>query len=141
MGIFGGAYLRDRRLVLLIPLVTMFLSDVFLGFHGMIIWVYGSLLVISYIAILLNNRTNFLNCTFAVLGGSLCFFLITNFGVWFMSGFYEKSISGLFTCYIMALPFFQNTLAGSIIYGAIMFGVYEGLKHYLPDMLIDSIQK
>ena len=141
MGLFGGAYLKDRRLVFLIPLVAMVIADTFLGFHGMMVWVYGSLILISMMGILLKNRTSLVNCSVAALGGSLLFFLVTNFGVWFISGFYEKSIAGLITCYAMALPFFHNTLAGSVVYSAIMFGGYEGLKNYLPDSVPDSIRK
>ena len=141
IGLFGWAYLKDRRLVFLIPLITMLIADAFLGFHGTMIWVYGSLILISIMGILLKNRTTLKNCVIATLGGSLLFFLVTNFGVWIMSGFYEKSIAGLFTCYAMALPFFYNSLAGSVVYSAIMFGGYEGLKNYLPDSVPDSIRK
>jgi len=141
MGLFGGAYLKDSRLVFLIPLIAMIIADSFLGFHGMMFWVYGSLILISMIGILLKNRTTLKNCAVATLSGSLLFFLVTNFGVWIMSGFYEKSIVGLLTCYSMALPFFHNTLAGSIVYSAIMFGGYEGLKTYLSDGVPDSIWK
>jgi len=141
MGLFGGAYLKDRRLVFLIPLVAMVIADAFLGFHGTMIWVYGSLILVSMMGILLTNRTSLVNCSVAALGGSLLFFLVTNFGVWLISGFYEKSIAGLITCYAMALPFFHNTLAGSVVYSAIMFGGYEVLKNYLPDSVPDSIQK
>ena len=141
MGLFGGAYLKDRRLVFLIPLIAMIIADAFLGFHGTMIWVYGSLILISMVGILLKNRTSLINCSAAALGSSLLFFLVTNFGVWIVNGFYAKSIAGLFTCYAMALPFFHNTLAGSVFYCAVMFGGYEGLKHYFPEMLPDSIWK
>ena len=141
IGLFGGAYLQDRRLALLFPLIAMIISDAFLGFHGTMVWVYGSLILISMMGILLQNRITLKNCTVATLGGSLLFFLVTNFGVWIISGFYEKSIAGLITCYSMALPFFHNTLAGSVVYSAIMFGGYEGLKNYLPDSVPDSIRK
>jgi len=141
MGLFGGAYLKDRRLVFLIPLIAMIIADVFLGFHGTMIWVYGSLITISMLGILLKNRATLKNCAIAALGGSLLFFLITNFGVWFVSGFYERSIAGLITCYIMALPFFHNTLAGSVVYSTILFGGYAGLKNYLSDSVPDSIRE
>ena len=141
IGLFGGAYLTDRRLALFIPLIAMLLADAFLGFHGTMVWVYGSLILISIMGILLKNRTTFKNCAVATLGGSLIFFLVTNFGVWIMSGFYEKSIMGLLICYSMALPFFHNTLAGSVFYSVIIFGGYEGLKYYLPDSVPDSISK
>ena len=138
MGLFGGAYLKDHRLVFLIPLIAMIIADVFLGFHGMMIWVYGSLIIISMMGILLKNRTSLVNCSAATLGGSLLFFLMTNFGVWFMGG-YEKSISGLTTCYIMAIPFFQNTLMSAVIYGALMFGGFEALKYLFQRRIPDSI--
>ena len=141
IGLFGGAYLHDRRLALLIPLIVMIISDALLGFHGTMGWVYGSLILISIMGILLKNRTTLKNCTVATLGGSLLFFLVTNFGVWIMSGFYDKSIVGLLTCYSMALPFFHNTLAGSFVYSAILFGGYAGLKNYLPDSVPYSIRK
>ena len=141
IGLFGGAYLQDRRLALLFPLIAMIIADAFLGFHETMVWVYGSLILISMVGILLQNRITLKNCTVATLGGSLLFFLVTNFGVWIISGFYEKSIAGLITCYSMALPFFYNTLAGSVVYSAIMFGGYVGLKNYLPDSVPDSIRK
>ena len=141
IGLFGGAYLQDRRLALLFPLIAMIISDAFLGFHGTMVWVYGSLILISMMGILLQNRITLKNCTVATLGGSLLFFLVTNFGVWIISGFYEKSIAGLITCYSMALPFFHNTLAGSVVYSAIMFGGYVGIKNYLPDSVPDSIRE
>ena len=141
MGLFGGAYLKDRRLVFLIPLIAMIIADASLGFHGTMIWVYGSLILISMMGIVLKNRITLKNCVVATLGGSLLFFLVTNFGVWIISGFYEKSIAGLFTCYAMALPFFLNTLSGSVVYSAIMFGGYEGLKNFLPNSVPDSIRK
>ena len=119
----------------------MLIADTFLGFHGTMIWVYGRLIIISMMGILLKNRTTLKNCVVATLGGSLIFFLVTNFGVWIISGFYEKSIVGLITCYAMALPFFYNTLAGSVVYSAIMFGGYEGLKIYLPDSVPAYIRK
>jgi len=141
MGLFGGAYLKDRRLVFLIPLIAMIISDAFLGFHRTMIWVYGSLILISMMGILLKSRETMKNCAVATLGGALLFFLVTNFGVWFISGFYERSIAGLITCYTMALPFFHNTLAGSVVYSAIMFGGYAGLKNYLLDSVPDSIRE
>ena len=141
IGLFGGAYLKNPKLALIIPLIAMIISDAFLGFHGTMIFVYSSLILISMMGISVKNRITLKNCTVITLGGALLFFLVTNFGVWIMSGFYEKSIVGLLTCYSVALPFFHNTLAGSVVYSAIMFGGYEGLKNYLPDSVPDSIRK
>ena len=141
IGLFGGAFLKDHRLSLIIPLIAMISADVFLGFHGTMVWVYASLIIISLMGILLKNRITLQNCAVAILGGSFLFFFVTNLGVWIISGFYEKSLVGLLTCYAMALPFFHNTLAGSVFYSAIMFGGYEGLKNYYSEGVSDSIIK
>ena len=141
MGLLGGAYLQNRSLAVCIPICAMFLSDLFLGLHGAVYWVYGSLLLVVMIGMLLSNRINIRNCTWAVLSGTFLFFIITNFGVWISSPYYPKSLEGMITCYTLALPFFGNTLAGSLIYSAIMFGGYELLKQKLLQFSAETIQK
>jgi hypothetical protein len=46
---------------------------------------------------------------------SLLFFLISNFGVWL--NWYPHNLTGLFDCYTLALPFYQNTLMGDLFFG------------------------
>ena len=140
MGLFGGAYLKDFRLALIIPIAAMLIADLFLGFHGTMLWVYGSLMLITGIGTILKNRTTFANYMAVTLGSALLFFLVTNFGVWIGSGFYPKSVAGLVTCYSLAIPFFGNTVAGSLFYGAVMFGGFAQLKSNLPEAEIESIQ-
>ena len=141
MGLFGGAYIQNRSLAVLIPIGAMFLSDLFLGLHGTVYWVYGSLLLIAMMGMMLINKVNIRNCTSAALSGSFLFFIITNFGVWFTSGYYPKNIDGILTCYTLALPFLANSMAGSLFYSAVMFGGYELLKRNLVQSTPKSIQK
>ena len=141
IGLFGGAYIQNRSLAVFIPIGAMFLSDLFLGFHGTVYWIYGSLLLVAMMGMLLMNKVNVRNCTAAALSGSFVFFLISNFGVWLTSSLYPKNIEGIFVCYTLAIPFFGNTLAGSIFYTAIMFGGYEMLKRSMDQSAPESIQK
>ena len=67
-------------LLLVIVLLAMLLSDIVLGFHGTMIWVYSSIVVISLSASFLKPRM--IHLGFASVGSSLFFFLVTNFGVW-----------------------------------------------------------
>jgi len=74
--------------------------------------------------------------TLARLGGSvllsaLVFFLVSNFGVWLASPAhaYPHTIEGLLLCYLNGLPFLGGTLAGNAFYGALLFGLVEGLRH------------
>ncbi len=140
MGLFGGAYLKDKRWALLLPVGAMLLADLFLGFHGTMIWVYGSLIIITAMGFLLNSGVTLKNGAIATLGGSLLFFLVTNFGVWASSSFYPKTVEGLISCYAAGIPFFGNTLAGSVFYSGLMFFGYEQIRKYLP-MVPDTIQE
>lgn len=126
MALFGGVYL-NKKYALIVPLVAMFISDIFLGFYPEIIFVYGSFFLIGLIGLWLRNHKTFRNVIFASIGSSILFFLITNFGVWLMGSMYEKSFAGLLEAYIMGLPFFRNTLLGDLGYVGLFFGSYEYL--------------
>jgi len=141
IGLFGGAYIHNRSLAVLIPIGAMFLSDLFLGFHGTVYFVYGSLLLVTILGMLLIKKITIRNYTIAALSSSFLFFLITNFGVWLTSSYYPKNIQGILSCYTMALPFLGNTLAGTLLYSSVMFGGYELLKWSAAQSEPEPIQK
>jgi len=43
--------------------------------------------------------------------------------VWASYNMYPKTLAGLMTCYTLALPFFQPSLLGDLLFTAGMFGV------------------
>ena len=141
MGLFGGAYIHRRSLAVLIPICAMALSDLFLGFHGTIYFVYGSLLLVTIMGMILLNKITIKNCTVAALSSSFLFFFITNLGVWLTSSYYPKNIQGIITCYTMALPFLINTLTSTLFYSAVMFGGYELVKWSVFQSEPEPIQK
>jgi hypothetical protein len=53
---------------------------------------------------------------------SLLFFAASNFAVWAFSGMYSLDFAGLTQCYVAALPFLQNTVAGDLFWTAVLFG-------------------
>src|SRR5882672_746656 len=55
MALFGGAYL-DKRWAFVFPLVVLFLSDLVLGFHDTMLFVYGSFLLTGGIGYLLRKH-------------------------------------------------------------------------------------
>jgi hypothetical protein len=75
----------------------------------------------------LRSHKNIVNVFGVTLASSVLFFLITNFGVW-AQGMYARDISGLFQSYVMAIPFFKNTLLGNFFYVSLFFGSYEFVK-------------
>ena len=47
-----------------------------------------------------------------------------------MWDYYPKTIDGLIMCYTMAIPFFKNTLLGTIVYTSlIVLTVQKGMKY------------
>jgi hypothetical protein len=52
--------------------------------------------------------------------------------MWLFSGFYPLTSAGLIACYVAAIPFFQNTLAGDLFFTALLFGGFALLERFLP---------
>ena len=125
MAIFSGAIISKRIIAYLIPLSAMLLSDLYLGFHSSMPIIYFSLAVCVLIGTFIESRVSIINSLLSISLGVLVFFLITNLAVWYGSGMYEHSISGLMTCYFMGLPFVQNTFISSLLYGMGAFFIYD----------------
>jgi uncharacterized membrane protein len=123
MALFGGVYL-NKKYALIIPLLAMFISDIFLGFHQTMPYVYGSFILAGVIGLWLKTHKSAKNVICASLISSIIFFLITNFGVW-ATGWYPRTLSGLMQSYMMGLPFFRNTVLGDLCYTGVFFGCYE----------------
>jgi hypothetical protein len=119
----------------ILPLSAMILSDMFLGFHATIPYVYGSFLLIGLIGFLLRKNSSPLRVVLGSLSGSILFFVITNFGSWATTSMYEKNILGLIKCYEMGLPFFRNTVIGDLLYIGIFFFLFKVLNLVIVLML------
>ncbi len=130
MALFGGAYL-NKKYALVVPIVTMIFSDLFLGFHSTVIFVYGSFLLTGVIGIWLRDHKDMRYIFLASLVSSILFFLITNFGVWLVGNLYPKTVQGLIECYIAAIPFFRNTILGDLLYSGVLFGGYAVVLKFL----------
>ena len=111
----------NRWVAFLIPIVSLFISDLFLGLHTTIPFVYGSFILIA----LLGRYVKKINILTVLLSSSI-FFLVTNLGVWLLN--YPLSVKGLFQCYILALPFFLNTVIGDLVYGALLIYPFYALQ-------------
>jgi hypothetical protein len=120
LALFAGASFADRRVAIVLPIIVMILSDLLLGFHSTIPFVYVGMLLYAVLGMWAGNGLQPSRLVPATLMGSVSFFLITNFGA-FLS-FYPHNWPGLVECYALAIPFFQNTLAGDLFFGSVMFG-------------------
>jgi hypothetical protein len=132
IALFSGAVLKDRRLAFLLPLVALFIGDVFIGFHKLVPIVYTSFLINVAIGLWLRDRRTAARISLATLLGAIQFYFVTNFAVWqFLSG-YPHNSSGLLACYIAGIPFFWNTLAGDALYAVLLFGSYALAERFIP---------
>ena len=133
MALFSGAYLGRRGAIALVaPLGALLLSDLVLGFYRGMPTVYFSVALVVLIGALALRHRSPLRIGAAALASSILFFVLTNFGMWLSSGFYPRTLAGLEACYVAAIPFFQNTVAGDLFYATLLFGGFALLERSLP---------
>jgi hypothetical protein len=132
MALFGGAHLGRRGLAFAAPLGALLLSDAIIGFHPYMWATYLGVALIVLIGWAVRARISPLRVGAAAVASSVLFFAITNFAVWLQSGFYARSIAGLAACYVAALPFFQNTLAGDLFFSGLLFGGFALAERMVP---------
>ena len=114
-------------------LLAFAITDFFIGFHSLLVWTWGGLALISLISKFSNSILSRLFLSFV---GAVMFYIISNFGVWFSGSLYQYSIDGLIQCYIMALPFFTNTLLSTIIFSLLIeFVVFTKNFNIIPYLL------
>ncbi len=132
LALFGGASFSDKRLAFLVPLAALFSSDLVLGLYSHMEFVYASFAMIVGIGLLLRKNRNVIAIGGAAVVSSVLFFAVTNFGTWATQSLYPHTFAGLVTCYAMAIPFFQNTLAGDLFFTALLFGGFVLLERSFP---------
>jgi hypothetical protein len=69
------------------------------------------------------RKVTVLRVAAGVVASATSFFLLSNLVVWFGSGIYPHSASGLVACYVAALPFYANDLISTGVFCAALFGL------------------
>ena len=134
VAIMSGYFFKNINLSFLALIVAMLVSDLFIGFYENVIFVYASLLLITFIFYKISNKISFKNLFIYGFAGSLIFFIISNFGVWALGSHgvydiaYEKNLNGLMQCYILAIPFFGNTFLSTLIFAYPAIFIYKLLN-------------
>lgn len=132
VALFGGMYLTKRYAVIL-PLIAMLISDIFIGFYTWQIMasVYISFALTGLIGLWVRKNKKLSTIIGGTVLGSILFFLITNFAVWAFGAMYAHNFSGLMQSYIMAIPFFRDSLLGDLFYVGLLVGTYEAIGYFL----------
>jgi hypothetical protein len=124
--LFFGA--RGPRRQAWVPLALLAASDVILttlvyryvfSWDHFVTWAwYAAMLGLGTT---LRQNAGALRIMASALGGSIAFFLVSNFAVWAAWEMYPKNFAGLMTSYAAGVPFFRRAVAGDLIFTAAMF--------------------
>ena len=137
IGLFAGAYLADRRLAFLVPLVAMALADVVLGLHSGMPVIYGLIAFNVWLGTRLGPDPGAGRVVAYGLGAATTFFLVSNFAVWLAADghYYSQDLAGIVACYTLALPFFAYTLLGMAVYASVLFGGMALVRRWQPGQI------
>ncbi len=146
IAMFGGCYFKNRWKALLLPLLTLWISDLFLNyfvyyhawrwFYDGFAYTYASFALMVVIGRFIKT-VNIRSVLLAGLSSALLHWIITDFGVWLDGRIYPMDSAGLIACYVAALPYLQNMLIGNLVFGAIMFGTFESLQKRHPQLQLN----
>ena len=139
--IFAPYIIRDRWMAMAVPLMAMFIGDVFIGFHPYMFWVYGAIALSTVISRRSMHLGKYVPLATMTIVSSVLFFTITNFAVWIMWDYYPNTLEGLIMCYTMAIPFFQNTVLSTIVYTALMASLTVTLTRPLNNIYLMVVNK
>ena len=128
MALFGGAFFADKRMAFIVPFLALLLSDLVIGLHNTMLFVYAGFALTVLLGMKLQNNVKTGYVAASAVGASVLFFLLTNFGVWATAGIYPVSMNGLMQAYVAGIPFFQNSLLGDMVFTAVIFGGYGLLR-------------
>jgi hypothetical protein len=158
IALVAGMSIKNKKVALLSGLLVMIISDLYFGLFTNIPGYYGASQLINYLAVMsvsilgyFINNERVSSLLGGAVGGSLLFFVISNFGVW-ASGFfatkggYALNFSGLKECYLMAIPFyssvgtelFMNSLLGTLFFSTVLFYGVKVLKD--SEKLLSKVQ-
>jgi hypothetical protein len=111
------------------PIALLIGSDLFLNYrvyHLPITWdqtvVWAWYAVPCLLGMLMKDRVKPAWVVAGALSTSVSFFLVSNFAVW-LAGYipYEKSFTGLISCYTQAVPFFRTGLESDLAFSIMFF--------------------
>jgi hypothetical protein len=141
VALFAG-FVLPMPLAVIVPVISAVLGDLFIGLHDLMWVVYLTLLPLAWMGRVLpqaNAKGNggiairkgkvFLGWGLMGVVASVIFFVTTNLAVWWTSGMYEHTQAGLISCFVLAIPFFHNSVLSTWLYLAALEGLRRLLKH------------
>ncbi len=114
------------------PVLAAVLGDLWLGTHEGMWVVYLSLIALVFVGRVLTvpgkSPRRWLSWGLAGLSGSVVFYVTTNLFVWWSSGMYPHTADGLISCFVLAIPFFHNSVLSTWLF----MGAFEAVRQLVP---------
>lgn len=138
IALFAGTVLPGPW-ALALPVVTAFVGDLWLGFHHEMWVIYLSLLPMVLLGQHLppanKHARSWLSWGAGGLIASTFFFITSNLAVWWFSGIYPHTTDGLVSSYILAIPFFHNSVLSTWIFLGGFVAVQKLAPSFFPAAL------
>lgn len=155
MALFGGCYYQDKWKAYLVPLLSLWLTDILLNryfyfgewifFYEGFAWVYISFALMVPIGGLLIKKVGVSTVVLAGVAGALVHWIVSDFGVWLGGGTdittglpFTRDLTGYLKCLYLALPFMKNLLLGNLVFGAVLFGSFELMRRRYPALQLQT---
>lgn len=144
MALFAGAIIKNRAVAFAVPVLSMFISDLLFellhiagispmkGFYEGQITNYILFALLTVVGFFI-SRISFTRIISASLAAPTLYFLISNFVVWISGGGFQRprTFSGLMMAYTDGLPFYLNSIVGTLFFAGLFFGGYYIIKHHI----------
>jgi uncharacterized membrane protein YhhN len=117
----GSLFVKNKQFAFLLPLVSMFLSDLLYQVFGL----------------QTNKLSKFVG---NFIAAPTVYFLISNFMVWASFGGYQRPLTtaGLVQTMADGLPFYGYSVAGTLVFGAVIFGGFKLVQPKLKAIKVKS---
>jgi hypothetical protein len=125
LALFGASVIGNVWAVFGVLFASLLFSDLLLGFHSTLAFVYLSFALTIVLGRIFNCKNSWRSRFLCATAAALLFFLVANLGVWMTTDYYPKTAYGLLSCYLAALPFLLNQWVGDLFYVALLFGCYS----------------
>lgn len=139
IAIFSGfLFANNKKWAFALPLLSMLLSDIIYevlfslkltniqGFYGKGQIINYTLFALVTCVGFFISKMSVARIVIASIAAPTIFFILSNFDVWITNTGYlrSKNFSGLMQCYADGLPFYKNSVIGTLIFAFVMFGSY-----------------
>jgi hypothetical protein len=148
MALFAGSVIKNKRFSFLVPLFSMFVSDVLYqvlytqglteikGFYeGQ--WVNYILFTVITVIGFFIKKNNVSSIILGSLAGVVFFYITSNFLDWIGGGLdinnqpYPKTFNGLINCFAAGLPFLRGSIFATFLFNGMFFGCYYLYNRYI----------